>query len=100
MSHDTQQLLSDLNQLLSQFETAVHAGTAAPRGQASEATEQLREGLKQARARVDDLRQSVQDEFERGVQATDQLVRGQPWVAIGVAAAIAFVLGVVVARRD
>jgi ElaB/YqjD/DUF883 family membrane-anchored ribosome-binding protein len=100
MSHDTQQLLSDLNQLLRQFETAVHAGTVAPREQASEATEQLREGLKQARARVDDLRQSVQDEFERGVQATDQLVRGQPWVAIGVAAAIAFVLGVVVARRD
>jgi ElaB/YqjD/DUF883 family membrane-anchored ribosome-binding protein len=100
MSQDTQQLLSDLNKLLGQFESAVRAGTSDPRQQHGAAAEQLRDGLKQARARVDDLHQGLQDEIERGVQATEQLVRGQPWVAIGIAAAIAFVLGVVVARRD
>jgi ElaB/YqjD/DUF883 family membrane-anchored ribosome-binding protein len=100
MSHDMQQLLSDLNELLGQFESALQAGAAAPREQAGEAAEQLREGLKQARARAGDLRQGLQDELERGVQATEELVRGQPWVAIGIAAAVAFVLGVLVARRD
>jgi ElaB/YqjD/DUF883 family membrane-anchored ribosome-binding protein len=100
MSHDTKQLLSELTALLAQFESAVHAGRAAASEQGTEAAIDLQAGLKQARARVDDLRQNVQDELDRGVQATEQLVRGQPWLAIGIAAAAAFVLGVVIGRRE
>ena len=100
MSHDTKHLLSELNKLLSQFEAAVHAGSEAVREQGSEAANELQEGLKQARARMDDLRENAQDQFEHGVQATDQLVRAQPWLAIGLAAAAAVVLGVVIGRRD
>jgi ElaB/YqjD/DUF883 family membrane-anchored ribosome-binding protein len=41
----------------------------------------------------------VQSELDRGVHATDELVRAQPWVAIGIAAAAAFALGLVIGRR-
>jgi len=100
MSEESRQLLSELNKLVGQLESVVHAGAAATRGQVSETADQLRDTLKQAHSRVDDLRQDVQSELDRGVQATEQLVRGQPWLAIGIAAAAAFVLGLIVARRD
>jgi len=100
MSHDTKQLLNDLNKLLGQFESAVLAGNAGAREQGSAAVNELQEGLKQARARVEDLREQVKDEFDRGLQLTGDLVRAQPWVAIGIAAAAAFALGLVIGRRE
>lgn len=99
VSHDTKQLLSELNKLLSQFESALQAGSAAAGEQGSEAAHGLQAGLKQAGARVADLREHVQSELDRGVHATDELVRAQPWVAIGIAAAAAFALGLVIGRR-
>ena len=100
MSHDAQQLLNELHKLLGQFEATIQSGTAASREHAGAAAEQLHEDLKQARTRVEGLRQDLQDELDRGLQATQELVRGQPWMAIGIAAAVAFVVGIVVARRD
>lgn len=100
MSQDTQQLLRDLSKLVGQIESAVHAGTTSGHAQGAEAIDELRAGLKQARARVTDVRQSVEDEIERGVDVAERLVRNQPWLAIGIVAAAAFALGLVIGRRD
>ena len=100
MSHDTKKLLGELTALLAKFESALPAGRAAANEQGTEAVREVQAGLQQARARVDDVRQSVQDELDRGLQATEGLVRAQPWLAIGIAAAAAFALGVVIGRRQ
>ena len=98
MSQDTKQLLSELNRLIGQIESVV-AGAASAGAQASDSIGELREGLKQAGARADSLRRDVQDELGRGLKAGEELMRSQPWLAIGLAAALAFAVGVAVGRR-
>ena len=100
MTREPRQIINELGQLLEQFEAAMQGGFGAAREQAGETVEQLQAGLKQARERVEDLQQGVRDGIEKGADATDQFVRRQPWVAVGIAAAAAFVLGLLVARRD
>lgn len=98
MSQESKQLLAELNRLIGQIESVL-AGAASAGAQASDSVGELKEGLKQAGVRADHLRQGVQDELGRGLKAGEELVRSQPWLALGLAAALAFALGMAVAQR-
>jgi ElaB/YqjD/DUF883 family membrane-anchored ribosome-binding protein len=98
MNQETKQLLAELQRLIGQVESVV-AGTAGARAQASDSIDEIKEGLKQAGARAENLRRDVQDELGRGLKAGEELVRSQPWLAIGLAAALAFAVGMAVGRR-
>jgi ElaB/YqjD/DUF883 family membrane-anchored ribosome-binding protein len=99
MSQETRQLLDELNRLIGQIESVV--GNASSAGaQASDSIGQLKAGLKQAGARAENLRREVHDEVGRGLKAGEDLVRAQPWLAIGLVAALAFAVGIAVSRRN
>ena len=74
------------------------AGEAASED-GDEARGQLRDALARARERVGDAEASLGAKLRRGVRGTDDYVRENPWMSIGIAALVAFLAGSLLGGR-
>ncbi len=96
---DTAQLMEDLRVVVEDAEALLKA-TA---GQAGERVEQARqraeESLRAARARLSDIEGEVTMRAREAARHTDRYVHENPWGAIGIAAGVAFILGLLAGRR-
>jgi ElaB/YqjD/DUF883 family membrane-anchored ribosome-binding protein len=93
------ELMNDFRNLISEGEALLRS-TASLSGDAfAQAREQFRETLAQAKTRVSDTSRAAIDRGRRAASATDGYVRSNPWQAIGVAAALGFVIGALLVRR-
>ncbi|MBS0389257.1 MAG: DUF883 domain-containing protein [Proteobacteria bacterium] len=61
---------------------------------------QLKEALATARSRLADAERTLRRDATEGVKSADQYVHDHTWMSIGIAAAVAFLLGALTARRD
>jgi ElaB/YqjD/DUF883 family membrane-anchored ribosome-binding protein len=52
-----------------------------------------------AKLKLQDLQDDAVDRAKAAVRVTDDYVRDNPWQAIGAAAAVGFLVGVLVSRR-
>jgi ElaB/YqjD/DUF883 family membrane-anchored ribosome-binding protein len=59
----------------------------------------LQERLKGARARLADAEAALVAKTRAAARATDAYVHESPWTAIGIAAGVGLVLGVILGRR-
>lgn len=55
--------------------------------------------LRDAKERVEDAQAIVVDKTKDAARATDDFVHEQPWKAVGIAAGIGLILGLLVGRR-
>lgn len=96
---DTAQLMEDLRVVMEDAEALLKA-TA---GQAGERVEQARhraeESLRAARARLAEVEGEVTMRAREAARHTDRYVHENPWGAIGIAAGVAFILGLLAGRR-
>jgi ElaB/YqjD/DUF883 family membrane-anchored ribosome-binding protein len=99
MRDDTGQLKDDLQQLLSEFENLVKAARGAIGEQSADVAEQVRECLDSAWDRLASLEKRIGGELKAGARVVDGYLRDNTWAALAVAAAAAFVVGVLVTRR-
>jgi ElaB/YqjD/DUF883 family membrane-anchored ribosome-binding protein len=100
MSSNTERTLNDLNKLIGDLETLLKGAAGAAAEQAGEAGEKLSAGLADARERLESVEEKVREGVAKGARHTDRYVRDNPWPVIGIAAAAAFVLGVMLSRRN
>jgi ElaB/YqjD/DUF883 family membrane-anchored ribosome-binding protein len=100
MNANTDQLLNHLNRVVQDLEELAAAATGATAEGSATVTERIREALAGARTRIKELEEGLQQEAARAVKAADSYVREHTWTAIAVAAALAFLLGALTARRD
>jgi ElaB/YqjD/DUF883 family membrane-anchored ribosome-binding protein len=95
----TDRLMQDLQAVLEDADALLRA-TA---GQAGEKLQQARaraeETVRQARERLQAAEEDISRRAREVAHEADQYVRDNPWRAVGVAAGIAFVIGLLVARR-
>jgi ElaB/YqjD/DUF883 family membrane-anchored ribosome-binding protein len=96
---DAAQLMDDLRSVVSDAEALLKATAGMAGDQVEAARERAQDSLKAARARLGDLQDDVLAQARDAVQSTDRYVRESPWAAIGIAAGVAFVVGVLVGRR-
>lgn len=61
---------------------------------------QLAKGVAAARQSLQDMGGAVADSARKTAKATDAYVHEQPWKVIGASAAVAFLLGMLIARRN
>ena len=66
---------------------------------ATELGEKLRVKLRSAREKMGDVQEIVADRAKAAARATDDFVHDNPWKAIGIAAGVGFLLGLLVNRK-
>ena len=95
----TAQLMDDLRVVVEDAEALLKA-TA---GQAGEKVDQARhraeESVRAARERLSELEGEVTMRAREAARTTDRYVHENPWGAIGIAAGVAFILGLLSSRR-
>ena len=100
MEHVTsEKLMQDMRVVVTDAEDLLKA-TA---GQTGERIEKIRakaeESLRTARNRMQIAGKAAQESATEAVQSVDEQVRKNPWTAIGIAAGVGLVLGIVLGRR-
>ena len=95
----TDRLMKDLRAVLEDAEALLTAtaGQAGERIQA--ARERASETVKAAREALVDTQEEVTRRARAAAKDTDKYVRDNPWQAVGIAAGVAFVIGLLVGRR-
>lgn len=93
------QLLDDFNKIASDTETLLREIAAVPGDKASALRAAVQENLSTARKRVRELQGLAYERGSAAIEATDDYVHENPWMLIGLAAGVGFLLGLTV-RRD
>ncbi|TXH90631.1 MAG: DUF883 domain-containing protein [Rhodoferax sp.] len=92
-------LADDLSAVLAQADALLaRAQTEGSEG-AKQIQAQVEEKLAQAKAQLQNLEGEAAEKARAMKQATEAYVQTNPWQSIGIAAAVGFVLGVLVSRR-
>jgi ElaB/YqjD/DUF883 family membrane-anchored ribosome-binding protein len=96
---DAAQLMEDLRVVVDDAEALLKA-TA---GQAGEKVDKVRhraeESVRQARERLGEIEGEIRARADEAARTTDRYVHENPWGAIGIAAGVAFMLGLLAGRR-
>lgn len=96
---EKEQLLQDVRQVLSSTEDLLSAAGEEGGEKAQQLRQRIADKLKEAKARLTEAEHVVVDKAKVACKATDQYVHDNPWKSIGIAAALGFLLGMLVSRR-
>ena len=89
-----------LHAVLAELENLARS-TAEKAGEGgADLVEQLKDALATARSRLKEAERTLQREAAQGAKSADQYVHDHTWMSIGIAAAVAFLLGALTTRRD
>ena len=92
-------LLADVKTLMTDADDIVKAMASTTGEKAAELAEKLRGKLRSAKDKMGDAQVIIADKTKAAARATDDYVHDNPWQAVGAAAAVGFVLGLLVNRR-
>jgi len=92
-----EQLVVDMKAVIADAQELLEATTSATGDRVRAARARAEETIRSARQRVADL--EVVDQAKEAARSADEYVREHPWGAVGVAAAVGLLVGVLVARR-
>jgi ElaB/YqjD/DUF883 family membrane-anchored ribosome-binding protein len=93
------QIVSELKSGVDDAEGFLRAAAASTGEKAAELRDKATVALKRASESLSDLQATVMEKGRDAAILTDDYVHENPWQAIGIGAAIGFLVGVVVARR-
>lgn len=75
----------------------------ATAGQASEkvaaARERIQDSLRQAKVKLAEVEDILVDKGKQAARATDEYVHDHPWRAVGIAAGVGLIIGMLISRR-
>ncbi|RYZ68231.1 MAG: DUF883 domain-containing protein [Proteobacteria bacterium] len=94
-----QKLMQDLRQVVRDVEGLLKATAGQAGEKAGEARLAAEEKLRSAKARLGELEQKARAGATDAAGEADRYVRDNPWQAVGIAAGVAFLVGVLVSRR-
>jgi ElaB/YqjD/DUF883 family membrane-anchored ribosome-binding protein len=91
--------VKDFGDTLSEAETLLNQAATETGERASDLRAQVEAKLRSAKLKLQDLQDDAIDRAKAAARVTDDYVRDNPWQAIGAAAAVGFLVGVLVSRR-
>jgi ElaB/YqjD/DUF883 family membrane-anchored ribosome-binding protein len=95
----TDKLMGDLRAVLEDAEALLSATAGQAGERIQKARERATETVRAARERLVDTQEEVTRRAREAAKETDAYVRDNPWQAVGIAAGVAFIIGVLVSRR-
>ncbi len=95
-----QDVLREFGALIGEVEK-LFQGVVAEGGEcATDSADRLRSGVERLRERMSDIERKLQHQVTRAAGDADRYVHDHPWRIVGVAAGAAFLMGLLIARRD
>ena len=92
-------LVNDLKSLMSDAEELLKLTAEQQGGKLDDLRARIGDRVAIARERLADAEAAIVDTGRKAVRATDDYVHENPWQSVGVAAGVAFLLGLLVSRR-
>ena len=92
-------LIDAVSAVLSDAEDMLKRAATETGEKAKDLRSQVEQKLLTAKLRLQELEGQALDQAKAAARATDEYVHDNPWQAIGVAAAVGFLLGLVISRR-
>lgn len=92
-------LVADFRAVVTDAEELFHSTAGQAGEKASAARIKIEERLRDARRKLAEVEASVTTKARDAAKVTDEMVNEHPWKAVGVAAAVGFLLGLLVHRR-
>lgn len=96
---ENERFFNDLKRFVSDTETLLRDARTLSGEGAAAARVEFERRLAQARAGFDTYRAAAMDRAHHAVDRTETYVRDEPWKAIGIAALVGAVIGVMLSRR-
>lgn len=94
-----EKLVQDLKIVVADAEELLRATANQAGEKVAVAREKIQESLHRARVKLAEAEDVVADKTKQAARATDEYVQENPWKAVGVAAGIGFVIGLLIGRR-
>ncbi len=94
-----EKLASDLRIVIGDAEELLRATAGQMGEKAVIARERIQESLRIAKDKLSRAEDAVVDKTKAAARATDDYVHDHPWGAVGIAAAIGLVIGMLISRR-
>lgn len=93
------QLVADLKRVMSDAEQLLHATAGQASSEVAGLRARIQDTLTTARANLSDAQAVVVDKAKAAGRATDDYVHENPWKAVGVAAGVGLLVGLLIGRR-
>lgn len=98
-NNSKQKLVSDMKVVVSDAEEILRATAGVAGERMVDLRERIGERLRDAKLRIADTEAALVDRTKAAARATDDYVNENPWQAVGIAAGIGFLLGIIIGRR-
>ncbi len=94
-----QKLIDDMKIVVADAEEILRATAGVAGEKMAELRERIGERVRDAKLRLEDAEVALVDRTKAAARATDDFVNDNPWRAVGIAAGIGLMLGIIVGRR-
>lgn len=94
-----EKLVSDMKVVVSDAEEILRATAGVAGEKVGELRERIIDRLRDANVRIADAEEMLVDRTKAAARATDDYVNDNPWRAVGIAAGIGLLLGIIIGRR-
>jgi ElaB/YqjD/DUF883 family membrane-anchored ribosome-binding protein len=94
-----EKLVADVKVLVADTEDLLRATASQAGEKAAVARERIQATLSATKAKVIDAERALLEKTKQAARATDDYVHDNPWQAVGVAAGVGFLLGLLIGRR-
>jgi ElaB/YqjD/DUF883 family membrane-anchored ribosome-binding protein len=92
-------LVKDFTEVLTEADSLLKQATKESGEKASDLRAQVETKLRAAKLKLQDMQDDAMDRAKATARATDEYVRDNPWQALGVAAALGVLVGLLIGRR-
>ena len=93
-----EKLIQDLRAVVADADELLRATAGQAGEKVSAARERIQENVAAAKRRLADAEQDAIDSAKQAAKVTDEYVHDNPWTAIGVAASVGVIIGMLIGR--
>jgi ElaB/YqjD/DUF883 family membrane-anchored ribosome-binding protein len=96
---DRDKIAQDVKAVIADAEELLRATASEAGERAAQTRARIQESLQQAKAKLGEAEELIRDRSREAARYTDEYVHENPWQAVGVAAAVGLLLGLLLTRR-